>query len=136
MNLTPKEQERLTVFMAAELARRRKERGVRLNHPEAVAYISDWCVERARDGWDVAEIRAEASQLLDPEDVMPGVPEMVDMIQVEPVFPDGTKLVTVHDPIRSSGAMDPGSDDEAAADGGEPAGDAETDAAGAEEADS
>ncbi|QLH76781.1 urease subunit gamma [Halosimplex rubrum] len=111
MNLTPKEQERLTVFMAAELARRRKERGVRLNHPEAVAFISDWCVERARDGWDVAEIRAEASQLLDPDDVMPGVPEMVDMIQVEPVFPDGTKLVTVHDPIRSSGAMDPGSDD-------------------------
>jgi urease subunit gamma len=101
MNLTPKEEERLTVFMAAELARRRKDRGVRLNHPESVAYISDWCVERARDGWDVAEIRAEASQLLDPEDVMPGVPEMVDMIQVEPVFPDGTKLVTVHDPIRS-----------------------------------
>ncbi|QLH81142.1 urease subunit gamma [Halosimplex pelagicum] len=111
MNLTPKEQERLTVFMAAELARRRRDRGVRLNHPEAVAFISDWCVERARDGWDVAEIRAEASQLLDPDDVMPGVPEMVDMIQVEPVFPDGTKLVTVHDPIRSSGAMDPGSDD-------------------------
>jgi len=106
MNLTPKEEERLTVFMAAELARRRKERGVRLNHPESVAYISDWCVERARDGWSVAEIRAEATQLLDPEDVMPGVPEMVDMIQVEPVFPDGTKLVTVHDPIRSTEAAD------------------------------
>jgi len=123
MNLTPKEQERLTVFMAAELARRRKERGVRLNHPEAVAYISDWCVERARDGWDVAEIRAEASQLLGREDVMPGVPEMVDMIQVEPVFPDGTKLVTVHDPIRSESAMDPTSDDgdEAATDGDEAA---------------
>jgi len=119
MNLTPKERERLTVFMAAELARRRKDRGVRLNHPEAVAYISDWCVERARDGWDVAEIRAEATQLLGPEDVMPGVPEMVDMIQVEPVFPDGTKLVTVHDPIRS----------EAAANGGETAGDG-ADAAG------
>ncbi|PSQ42944.1 urease subunit gamma [Halobacteriales archaeon SW_7_68_16] len=119
MNLTPKERERLTVFMAAELARRRTDRGVRLNHPEAVAYISDWCVERARDGWDVAEIRAEATQLLGPEDVMPGVPEMVDMIQVEPVFPDGTKLVTVHDPIRS----------EAAADGGETAGDG-ADAAG------
>ncbi|PSP70035.1 urease subunit gamma [Halobacteriales archaeon QH_6_68_27] len=118
MNLTPKEQERLTVFMAAELARRRKERGVRLNHPEAVAYISDWCVERARDGWSVAEIRAEASQLLGREDVMPGVPEMVDMIQVEPVFPDGTKLVTVHDPVRSESAMDPTSDDEAATDGG------------------
>ena len=119
MNLTPKEQERLTVFMAAELARRRKERGVRLNHPEAVAYISDWCVERARDGWDVARIRAEASQLLGREDVMPGVPEMVDMIQIEPVFPDGTKLVTVHDPIRSETAMDPtGDGSEAATDGG------------------
>ncbi|MFC7140619.1 urease subunit gamma [Halosimplex aquaticum] len=110
MNVTPKEEERLTVFMAAELARRRRERGVRLNHPEAVAYISDWCVERARDGWDVADIRAEATQLLDPEDVMPGVPEMVDMIQVEPVFPDGTKLVTVHDPIRSTDAADSSSD--------------------------
>ena len=120
MNITPKEEERLTVFMAAELARRRKDRGVRLNHPESVAYISDWCVERARDGWNVADIRAEATQLLAPEDVMPGVPEMVDMIQVEPVFPDGTKLVTVHDPIRSSGAMDSSSDEsEAATDGGD-----------------
>jgi urease subunit gamma len=102
MKLTPKETERLTVFMAAELARRRKDRGVALNHPEAVAYISDWCIERARDGWNVAEIRAEATQLLGPGDVMDGVPEMVDMIQVEPVFPDGTKLVTVHDPIRAT----------------------------------
>jgi len=100
MKLTPKETERLTVFVAAELARRRRNRGVALNHPEAVAYISDWCIERARDGWTVTEIRAEATQLLGPEDVMEGVPEMVDMIQVEPVFPDGTKLVTVHDPIR------------------------------------
>ena len=121
MNLTPKEEERLTVFMAAELARRRKDRGVRLNHPESVAYISDWCVERARDDWDVAEIRAEASQLLDPEDVMPGVPEMVDMIQVEPVFPDGTKLVTVHDPIRSADATDSSNDgSEVATDGSDP----------------
>jgi len=119
MNVTPKEEERLTVFMAAELARRRKDRGVRLNHPESVAYISDWCVERARDGWDVAEIRAEASQLLDPEDVMPGVPEMVDTVQVEPVFPDGTKLVTVHDPIRSADA-DSDDETEAATDGGGP----------------
>jgi urease subunit gamma len=118
MNLTPKERERLTVFMAAELARRRRERGVRLNHPEAVAYVSDWCVERARDGWSVAEIQAEATQLLGPEDVMPGVPEMVDMIQIEPVFPDGTKLVTVHDPIRAAAAEDDASD-EAATDGGE-----------------
>ena len=115
MNLTPKERERLTVFMAAELARRRKERGVRLNHPETVAYISDWCIERAREGQSVAEIRSGATQLLGREDVMPGVPEMVDMIQVEPVFPDGTKLVTVHDPVRTETADDAG---EAATDGG------------------
>ena len=108
MKLTPKEEERLTVFTAAEVARRRKERGVLLNHPEAVAYISDWCIERAREGQSVAEIRAGASQLLGRDDVMDGVPEMVEMIQVEPVFPDGTKLVTVHDPIRSDsvGAAD------------------------------
>jgi urease subunit gamma len=113
MNLLPKDEERLTVFMVAELARGRKDRGVALNHPEAVAYISDWCVERARDGWDVAEIRAEATQLLGPEDVMPGVPEMVDMIQVEPVFPDGTKLVTVHDPSRSDSVDDTATESEA-----------------------
>jgi len=101
MKLTAKEQERLTVFTAAEVARRRKERGVPLNHPEAVAYISDWCIERGRDGDSVAEIRSGASKLLGREDVMDGVPEMIEMIQVEPVFPDGTKLVTVHDPIRS-----------------------------------
>ena len=101
MNLSPKEQERLTVFVAAELARKRKERGVKLNHPESVAYISDWVCERARDGWSVSEIRAEATQLLTREDVMDGVPEMIGMVQVEPVFPDGTKLVTVHDPIRA-----------------------------------
>jgi len=101
MKLTPKEQERLTIFTAAAVARRREERGVLLNHPESVAYISDWCIERAREGQSVAEIRSGASQLLGREDVMDGVPEMIDMIQVEPVFPDGTKLVTVHDPIRS-----------------------------------
>lgn len=101
MNLTPKEQERLLTFTAAELARRRKDRGVPLNHPETVAYISDWCIERARDGESVAEIRAGATQLLGKDDVLDGVPSMIDMVQVEPVFPDGTKLVTVHDPIRS-----------------------------------
>jgi urease subunit gamma len=106
MNLTPKERERLTVFVAAELARRRKDRGVPLNHPESVAYISDWCIERAREGQSVAEIRAGASQLLTTGDVMEGVPSMIPMIQVEPVFPDGTKLVTVHDPIRSESAVD------------------------------
>ncbi len=101
MNLSPKEKERLTVFMAAELARRRKERGVKLNHPETVAYISDWACERARDGMSVAEIRKEATTLLTRADVMDGVPEMVGMVQVEPMFPDGTKLVTIHDPIRA-----------------------------------
>ncbi|MEF8827555.1 MAG: urease subunit gamma [Haloarcula sp.] len=122
MKLTAKEQERLTVFTAAEVARRRKERGVPLNHPEAVAYISDWCIERGRDGQSVAEIRSGASKLLGREDVMDGVPEMIDMIQVEPVFPDGTKLVTVHDPIRSDsvGAADDDAEGaEAATDGGD-----------------
>jgi urease subunit gamma len=112
MKLTPKEEERMTVFTVAEMARRRKERGVKLNHPEAVAYISDWVCERARDGDDVAEIRAEATDLLGEEDVMEGVPSMVDMIQVEPVFPDGVKLVTVHNPIRASGAGEGGGEDE------------------------
>ena len=101
MKLTPKEEERLTVFTAAEVARRRKARGVPLNHPEAVAYVSDWCIERARDGDSVAAIQSRATQLLGREDVMDGVPELIDMVQVEPVFPDGTKLVTVHDPIRA-----------------------------------
>jgi len=101
MNLTPKERERLTIFMAAELARRRKDRGIDLNHPETVAYLSDWACERAREGMSVAEIRSEATTLLTREDVMDGVPEMIDMIQVEPTFPDGTKLVTIHDPIRA-----------------------------------
>ena len=101
MNLTPKERERLTIFMAAELARRRKDRGIDLNHPETVAYLSDWACERAREGMSVAEIRSEATTLLTREDGMDGVPEMIDMIQVEPTFPDGTKLVTIHDPIRA-----------------------------------
>ncbi|MFD1563122.1 urease subunit gamma [Haloarchaeobius amylolyticus] len=104
MNLTPKERERLTIFMAAELARRRKDRGIALNHPETVAYISDWACERAREGMSVAEIRKEATTLLTREDVMDGVPEMIDMVQVEPMFPDGTKLVTIHDPIRADNA--------------------------------
>lgn len=115
MKLTPKERERLTLFTAAEIARRRKERGVPLNHPESVAYVSDWCIERAREGGSVAEVRSGASQLLGRDDVMEGVPEMIPMIQVEPVFPDGTKLVTIHDPIRSDTALDPtGGDGEGA----------------------
>lgn len=118
MKLTEKEQERLTTFTAAEVARGRKERGVILNHPEAVAYITDWCIERAREGQSVAEIRAGASQLLGREDVMDGVPGMIGMIQVEPVFPDGTKLVTVHDPIRSDTVSGAETDDETT-DGGD-----------------
>ncbi len=122
MNLTPKEEERLTIFMAAELARRRKDRGVRLNHPEAVAYISDYVIEGARDGRSVAQLRSEATQLLSREDVMEGVPEMIPMIQVEPMFPDGTKLVTVHDPIRHEESIedaDTTDETEAVADGGD-----------------
>jgi urease subunit gamma len=114
MNLSPKDRERLLVFQVAELARRRKERGVRLNHPESVAYISDWVFEGAREGRDVATLRSQATELLTRADVMEGVPETIDMIQVEPVFPDGTKLVTVHDPIRL--------DDPSQADGPEPLG--------------
>jgi urease subunit gamma len=117
MKLTPKDRERLTVFTAAEVARRRKDRGVALSHPEAVAYVSDWCIERARDGDSVAEIRSGASKLLGREDVMDGVPAMIDTIQVEPVFPDGTKLVTVHDPIRSE-SVGPVDDDNGQRDGG------------------
>src|SRR6056297_3943121 len=126
MKLTAKERERLTVFTAAEVARRRKDRGVALSHPEAVAYVSDWCIERARDGDSVAEIRSGASKLLGREDVMDGVPEMIDMVQVEPMFPDGTKLVTVHDPIRAESAGpvededgEDGGDDSAESGGGE-----------------
>jgi len=113
MQLTPTERERLTIFMAAELARRRKQRGVKLNHPESVAYISDWVCERARDGRSVADLRSEATSLLGRDDVMEGVPEMIDMVQVEPVFPDGTKLVTVHDPIRADTVTADSSDGDA-----------------------
>jgi urease subunit gamma len=106
MKLSPKDRERLTIFMAAELARRRRERGVELNHPESVALISDWACERAREGMSVAEIRSDAQELLTREEVMDGVPEMIDMVQVEPTFPDGTKLVTIHDPIRLESPAD------------------------------
>ncbi|ERG94062.1 urease subunit gamma [Haloquadratum walsbyi] len=103
MNLNPKDRERLELYNAAELARRRKENGVDLNYPECVALISDWVHERAREGeMDVSKISSEATKLLDPEDVRDGIPEMIDSVQTEPVFPDGTKLVTVHNPIRNS----------------------------------
>ena len=100
MNLTPREKDKLLVAMAAVVARRRLERGVKLNHPEAVALISDFVVEGARDGRSVADLVHEGASVIRREQVMEGVAEMIHDIQVEATFPDGTKLVTVHDPIR------------------------------------
>ena len=100
MLLTPTEMERLTIFTAAEMARRRRARGVKLNHPEAVALICDEILERAREGATVAELMSYGSTILSGDDVMPGVVGLVPIVQVEAMFPDGTKLVTVHDPIR------------------------------------
>jgi len=99
MRLTPHEQERLLLSYAAELARRRQARGLRLNHPEAVAVITDHLLEGARDGRTVAELMSSGRAVLRREDVMEGVPEMLPDVQVEATFPDGTKLVTVHHPI-------------------------------------
>ena len=100
MNLTPREKDKLMIAMAAIVARRRLERGVRLNHPEAVALISDFVVEGARDGRSVADLMQAGAKVLRREQVMEGVPDMIYEIQVEATFPDGTKLVTVHEPIR------------------------------------
>ena len=100
MLLTPREKDKLLVAMAAQVARRRLERGVRLNHPEAVALISDFVVEGARDGRSVADLMAAGGEVLTRSQVMDGVPEMIHEVQVEATFPDGTKLVTVHEPIR------------------------------------
>ncbi|ERR1700729_332072 len=100
MNLTPREKDKLLVAMAAMVARRRLERGVKLNHPEAVALIADAVVEGARDGRTVAQLMQSGAQILTREQVMEGVAEMIHEIQVEATFPDGTKLVTVHQPIR------------------------------------
>jgi urease subunit gamma len=100
MHLTPREKDKLLVAMAAQVARRRLERGVRLNYPEAVALISDFVVEGARDGRSVAELMRDGATVLSRAQVMEGVSEMVADIQVEATFPDGTKLVTVHKPIR------------------------------------
>ena len=99
MQLTPHEQERLLLSYAAELARRRRGRGLRLNHPEAVAIITDHLLEGARDGVSVAELMQSGRTVLERDDVMDGVPEMLEEVQVEATFPDGTKLVTVHHPI-------------------------------------
>lgn len=100
MNLSPREKDKLLVSMAAMVARRRLERGVKLNHPEAVALITDFIVEGARDGRTVAELMHAGAQVITREQCMDGIAEMIHDIQVEATFPDGTKLVTVHQPIR------------------------------------
>jgi urease subunit gamma len=100
MNLTPREKDKLLIAMAAMVARRRLERGVRLNHPEAVALITDFILEGARDGRSVAELMEAGAHVLTRAQVMEGIPEMIHDIQVEATFPDGSKLVTVHNPIR------------------------------------
>lgn len=100
MELTPQEKDKLLIFTAALVAERRKQRGVKLNYPESVAYIAAAILEGARDGQTVAELMSYGATLLVRADVMEGVPEMVKEVQVEATFPDGTKLVTVHNPIR------------------------------------
>ena len=100
MNLTPREKDKLLISMAAQVARRRLERGVKLNHPEAVALITDFVVEGARDGRSVADLMEAGASVLTREQVMEGIAEMIADVQVEATFPDGTKLVTVHEPIR------------------------------------
>jgi urease subunit gamma len=100
MNLSPREKDKLLIAMAAIVARRRLERGVKLNYPEAVALITDFVVEGARDGRRVADLMAAGGEILTRDQVMDGVAEMIHDIQVEATFPDGTKLVTVHEPIR------------------------------------
>jgi urease subunit gamma len=100
MNLTPREKDKLLIAVAAMVARRRLERGVKLNHPAAVALITDFILEGARDGRSVAELMRDGAAVLTRAQVMEGIPEMIHDIQVEATFPDGTKLVTVHEPIR------------------------------------
>jgi urease gamma subunit len=100
MHLTPREQDKLLVFMAAELARRRRARGLKLNHPEALALITAEVLEGIRDGRSVSDLMAWGVTILARDDVMEGIPEMLEEVQVEGTFPDGTKLVTIHNPIR------------------------------------
>ena len=100
MRLTEREIDKLLIFTAADVARRRKDRGLKLNHPEAVALITAEVLEGIRDGKTVAELMTLGAQILTRDDVMEGIPEMIHEVQVEGTFPDGTKLVTVHDPIR------------------------------------
>lgn len=99
MKLTPVEMEKLFLFMAGELAEKRKNKGLKLNYPEAVALISCFLLEGAREGKTVAQLMQEGKKVLTADDVMEGVPEMIDSVQIEATFPDGTKLVTVHQPI-------------------------------------
>ncbi len=100
MNLSPREKDKLMIAMAAVVARRRLERGVKLNYPEAIALITDFVVEGARDGHSVADLMEAGAQVITRDQVMEGIPEMIHDVQVEATFPDGTKLVTVHNPIR------------------------------------
>ena len=102
MNLTPREKDKLLVAMAAIVARRRLERGLKMNFPESVALITDFVMEGARDGRSVAELMRDGAKVLTRDQVMDGIPEMIHEIQVEATFPDGTKLVTVHEPIRDA----------------------------------
>ena len=99
MNLTPREKDKLLIAMAAEVARKRLKRGVKLNHPEAIALITDYVVEGARDGRTVAQLMRDGAKVLKASQVMDGIAEMIHDVQVEATFPDGTKLVTVHNPI-------------------------------------
>ena len=109
MNLSPREKDKLLVSMAAMVARKRLERGVKLNHPEAVALITDFVIEGARDGRSVADLMEAGAHVITADQVMDGIAEMIHDVQVEATFPDGTKLVTVHNPIRGAhGAMVPG----------------------------
>ena len=114
MLLTPHEQERLMVSTAADVAQRRRERGLLLNHPEAVAVLTAWVLEAARDGMSVAEIMSAGREVLDTSDVMEGVEVLIDELQAEATFPDGTKLVTLHAPIQPA-ALAPGETDDGAA---------------------
>ncbi len=100
MNLTPREKDKLLIAMAANVARRRLERGVKLNHPEAIALITDFVVEGARDGRSVSELMQAGAKVIRRDQVMDGIADMIHDVQVEATFPDGTKLVTVHNPIR------------------------------------
>jgi urease subunit gamma len=100
MNLTPREKDKLMISLAAMVARERLARGVKLNYPESVALITNFVLEGARDGKSVAELRSESGKILTRNQVMEGIPEMIHEMQVEATFPDGTKLVSVHDPIR------------------------------------